>query len=137
MAGDVADRDALAGILAAVPAAHPLTGIVHTAGVVDDGVIESITADRLDTVLRPKVDAAWHLHELTRDLPLAAFVLFSAGAGIFGGPGQGNYAAANTFLDALAHLRRQAGLPAQSLAWGMWAEEGAWPAGSARPTVPA
>ncbi len=118
---DVADRDALARLLTAVPAEHPLTAVVHAAGVVHDGVIESLTSAGIDRVMLPKVDGAVHLHELTRTTDLAAFVLFSSMSGILGGAGQGNYAAANAFLDGLASHRRAAGLPAVSIAWGPWA----------------
>ncbi|MGW0940570.1 type I polyketide synthase [Streptomyces sp. NPDC002666] len=118
---DTADRDAVAGLLAAIPADQPLTAVVHAAGVMDNALIDALTAEQLTAVFRPKVDAAWHLHELTRDLPLKAFVLFSSVSGLAMGAGQGNYAAANRFLDALAAHRRTQGLPAVSLAWGLWA----------------
>ncbi|MEV5506807.1 SDR family NAD(P)-dependent oxidoreductase, partial [Streptomyces orinoci] len=117
---DVADRDALAALLARIPAAHPLTAVVHAAGLTDDGVLEALTPERIDQVMRPKTDGAWNLHQLTQDANLAAFVLFSSVNGVIGGPGQANYAAANTFLDALAHTRHAQGLPATAAAWGLW-----------------
>nr|WP_323178425.1 type I polyketide synthase [Micromonospora lupini] len=117
---DAGDREALAATLAAIPTKHPLTTVIHAAGVIGDGTIEALTAEHIDLAMRPKADAAWHLHELTRDLDLARFVLFSSASGTLGSPGQGNYSAANSFLDALAHRRRAEGLPAISLAWGYW-----------------
>ncbi|WP_371935045.1 SDR family NAD(P)-dependent oxidoreductase, partial [Mycobacterium sp. TY813] len=120
LACDVADRDAVAGVLAQLDQQYPLTGVIHAGGVLDDAVITSLTPDRVDPVLRAKVDAAWNLHEATRDLGVSAFVMCSSIAGTVGSPGQGNYAAANVFLDALATHRRALGLPGTSLAWGRW-----------------
>ncbi|MBB4689012.1 type I polyketide synthase [Amycolatopsis jiangsuensis] len=121
---DLAERDNVARLLGDIPAEHPLTAVIHTAGVVDDGVLLSLTPERMDAVLRPKVDAAWHLHELTASMDLAAFVLYSSAGGTLGAAGQANYSAANVFLDALAHHRAAAGAPAVSLAWGLWSEGG-------------
>lgn len=117
---DVADREQARALLASVSSDHPLCAIIHAAAVLDDGVIGTLTHDQLERVLAPKVDAAWNLHELTADLDLCAFVLFSSAAGVFGNPGQGNYAAANSFMDALAAHRQALGLPGSSLAWGLW-----------------
>jgi NAD(P)-dependent dehydrogenase (short-subunit alcohol dehydrogenase family) len=122
---DVGEREEVAKVLDAIASAHPLTAVFHLAGVLDDGVVSELTAQRLCRVLRPKVDGAWHLHELTRGKELSAFVLFSSVAGVLGSPGQANYAAANSFLDALAAHRRREGLAGQSLAWGLWEPQGA------------
>ncbi|MFI0907725.1 type I polyketide synthase [Streptomyces sioyaensis] len=131
VACDVAERADVAALLDSVPADHPLTGVVHLAGVVDDGVLTALSAERIDRTLRPKADAAWLLHELTKDRELSAFVLFSSAAGTFGSAGQANYAAANAFLDGLAAHRAAQGLPATSLAWGLWAEDGGMTTGLA------
>ncbi|MEU8089128.1 type I polyketide synthase [Micromonospora sp. NPDC049101] len=121
---DVTDREALAGLIATIPPDRPLTGVVHAAGVVDDGAVASLNHARIDGVLAAKADAAWHLHELTRDHALDFFVLCSSIAGLAGSAGQAGYAAANVFLDALAVRRRAEGLAALSLLWGPWADEG-------------
>ncbi|WP_461038755.1 beta-ketoacyl reductase, partial [Streptomyces mayteni] len=117
---DTADPRALAAVLDAIPTDHPLTAVIHAAGVLHDATTENLTPDHLTTTLTPKVDAAWNLHQLTQDKNLTAFVLFSSLAGTLGTKGQANYAAANAWLDALAHHRHQHGLPAHSLAWGLW-----------------
>ncbi|MER5556651.1 type I polyketide synthase [Streptomyces sp. NPDC002793] len=124
VACDVADRSALAALLADIPAAHPLTAVVHAAGVLDDGVLDGLTPDRFERVLRAKTLAAENLDALTLDTPLDAFVLFSSLTGTVGTAGQANYAAANAHLDALAERRRALGLPATSIGWGPWAETG-------------
>ena len=121
---DVSDRDSVRSVLSSIPAERPLTGVFHLAGVLDDGIVPALTGERLERVLRPKLDGAYHLHELTADQDLAAFVLFSSVAGL-GGAGQANYAAANVFLDALAAERRHRGLAALSLMWGFWEPRGA------------
>ncbi|OBG59797.1 type I polyketide synthase [Mycobacterium sp. E3339] len=125
VACDVADRDAVAAMLAQIPEQYPLRGVVHAAGILDDGLIASLTPARVDAVLRAKVDGAWHLHELTREKDLSAFVVFSSMAGIVGTPGQANYAAANSFLDGLVEYRRAHGLSGLSLAWGLWEQASA------------
>ncbi|WP_431727288.1 SDR family NAD(P)-dependent oxidoreductase [Verrucosispora sp. TAA-831] len=122
VACDAADRDALTALLAAIPPERPLTGVVHAAGILHDGLVGSLTPAAFDAVLRAKVDVAENLDACTRDHDLMEFVLFSSAAGLLGAPGQGNYAAANTYLDALAVRRRAAGRPATSLAWSLWAQ---------------
>ncbi len=122
VACDLADRDEVRRLIDTITADGPLTGVVQAAGVLDDGVVDALTPERVDAVLRPKLDAAWHLHELTLHQPLSVFALFSSAAATFGAAGQGSYAAANTFLDALAQHRRAQGLPAVSMAWGLWAQ---------------
>ncbi|HEY5195317.1 MAG TPA: type I polyketide synthase [Solirubrobacteraceae bacterium] len=120
---DTADRGQVQALISSVGDEYPLRAVVHAAGVLDDGLFVSLTPERVSRVLAPKVDGAWHLHELTAHLDLSAFVLFSSIAATFGSPGQANYCAANAFLDALAAHRRAHGLPAISMAWGWWAEE--------------
>ncbi|BBZ47879.1 type I polyketide synthase [Mycobacterium parmense] len=117
---DTSDPAALASALDTIPDDHPLTAVLHATGVLDDAVVTDLSPGQLDAVLAAKADAAWHLHRLTADRDLAAFVLFSSAAATLGSPGQANYAAANAFLDALARLRHRAQLPATSIAWGYW-----------------
>ncbi|MFC9652986.1 SDR family NAD(P)-dependent oxidoreductase [Streptomyces sp. NPDC056937] len=117
---DVADREQLRGVLERVPAAVPLSAVVHTAAVLDDAVVDALTPEQVEHVLRVKARGAVNLHELTRDQDLSAFVLFSSFGATVGIPGQGNYAPANAFLDALAEQRRLEGLPATAVSWGAW-----------------
>jgi malonyl CoA-acyl carrier protein transacylase/acyl carrier protein len=120
VACDVSDRTQVEALLASVPDEHPLRGVVHTAGVLDAGVVGTLTPARLARVFAPKVDAVRHLDALTRDLDLDAFVVYSSVSAVFMGAGSGGYAAANAFLDGLMANRRTAGLPGLSLAWGLW-----------------
>jgi 3-oxoacyl-(acyl-carrier-protein) synthase/NADPH:quinone reductase-like Zn-dependent oxidoreductase/acyl carrier protein len=120
VACDVGEREQVRGLLESIASERPLRAVVHAAGMLDDGSISALTPERFNSVFAVKVDAAWHLHELTRDMELDAFVLFSSLAGVLGGSGQANYSAANTFLDALAAHRRAQGLPGVSMAWGWW-----------------
>ncbi|MEU3743412.1 type I polyketide synthase [Streptomyces sp. NPDC032198] len=124
VACDVAVEEEAAALLAAVDPAHPLTAVLHLAGVLDDGLVEDQTPERLERVFAPKVLGALRLDALTRDLDLAAFVLFSSAAGVLGTAGQSTYAAANTVLDAVAERRRAAGRTATSLSWGLWSQAG-------------
>jgi acyl transferase domain-containing protein/acyl carrier protein len=119
---DVADASQVAALLATISEDHPLSAVIHAAGTFDYGLTEALTPDLLALALAPKVDGAINLHELTKGYDLDAFVLFSSAAGVFGGPGQGNYAAANAFLDAFAEYRRDLGLPGTALAWGAWGD---------------
>ncbi|XXU74684.1 SDR family NAD(P)-dependent oxidoreductase [Sorangium sp. So ce1151] len=121
---DIAQREQVAGLLESVSGEHPWTAVMHLAGVLDDATVQGQSAERIERVMAPKVHGAMHLHELTQGMDLAAFVLFSSASGVLGGSGQSNYAAANTFLDVLAAHRRRVGLPATSLAWGLWAPSG-------------
>ncbi|SCL23245.1 Acyl transferase domain-containing protein [Micromonospora pallida] len=123
--GDVGRADDVRAVLAEIETSMPpLRSVFHAAGVLDDGVLHQQSWDRFERVLAPKVTGAWHLHQITRDLPLDHFVLFSSIASLLGAPGQGNYAAANAFLDALAHHRHASGLPALSVNWGAWGDSG-------------
>ncbi|WP_296358928.1 polyketide synthase [Ramlibacter sp.] len=117
---DAADAKSLQAVMNGFSAERPLRGVVHAAGVLDDGMLSGLTPERMDRVLAPKVDGGWNLHKMTQDMALDFFVLFSSISGVTGTPGQGNYAAANAFLDALAYHRRSRGLPATSIAWGAW-----------------
>jgi acyl transferase domain-containing protein/acyl carrier protein len=120
VACDVSDLEALGKLLASISAEHPLGAAIHCAGAIADGTVENLGPEQIEQVFAPKVEGATNLHELTRDLDLSAFVLFSSVAGTLGGAGQANYAAANVFLDALAQRRKAEGLPATSIAWGLW-----------------
>ncbi|HEY8809360.1 MAG TPA: type I polyketide synthase, partial [Solirubrobacterales bacterium] len=118
---DVSDQGQLWALIDRIPKTHPLDVVIHAAGVLADATIESISAEQIEHVFAPKAKAAWNLHELTKDRELSSFLMFSSAAGVFGSPGQGTYAAANSFLDSLADQRQSEGLPATSIAWGLWA----------------
>ncbi len=121
---DIADFEQLSALLADIDPHTPLRGVIHTAGVIADASLLNQNPEQFQQVMQPKVQGAWNLHTLTQTLPLDFFVLFSSLASLLGGSGQANYAAANAFLDALAHVRRQQGLPALSINWGGWAKVG-------------
>ncbi|HEX3324050.1 MAG TPA: SDR family NAD(P)-dependent oxidoreductase, partial [Solirubrobacterales bacterium] len=121
---DVSDREALRQLLESIPSERPLGTVIHCAGVLADATIETLTPEQIELVFASKVDAAWNLHELTKDCELSTFVLFSSAAGALGGPGQANYAAANVYLDALAEQRSAEEMPAISIAWSLWEREG-------------
>ncbi|KAI0515270.1 polyketide synthase [Xylaria bambusicola] len=122
--GDVADFDSLGSIIQQITAERPLRGVIHAAGVTDSGVLSTLTPEKCATTFAPKVDGLWNLHQLTKDLDLDVFMMFSSISGVLGLPGLANYAAANSFIDALAYLRHSQGLPATSVAYGLWAGEG-------------
>ena len=123
--GDISRQEDVAKTLEAISTSlPPLKGVIHAAGVLDDGVLQQISWQQFTKVMAPKVQGTWHLHQLTKDLPLDFFVCFSSVASILGGPGQGNYAAANSFMDTLAHYRRGLGLPGLSINWGAWGSVG-------------
>jgi NAD(P)-dependent dehydrogenase (short-subunit alcohol dehydrogenase family)/acyl carrier protein len=125
MRADVAQEQQVADVLAEIRRTMPpLKGIIHAAGVLDDGIMLQLTQERFAPVMSPKINGAWNLHRLTLEEPLEHFILFSSGASVLGNPGQGNYVAANAFLDALAHHRRACGLPGIAINWGAWAEVG-------------
>src|SRR5262249_23185671 len=122
---DVTREDQVASVLARIDSSMPpLRGIIHVAGVLDDGLLLNLDRERLAAVMAPKFEGAWNLHSLTLNRPLAFFVLFSSIASVLGSPGQGPYAAANAFLDALSHHRRALGLPALTINWGPWGDVG-------------
>jgi pimaricinolide synthase PimS1 len=121
---DVSDSAEVFKLIESIRADKPLRAVFHLAGVLDDGLATAMTPERLAKAMRPKVAGVWNLHQSTKALELSAFVMFSSVSGVMGGSGQANYAAANTFLDALAAQRRKSGLAGQSLAWGFWEQQG-------------